>query len=334
MKKSRFLIIPKSNNFRDIINIKEIANELKIKGHDCITLTSQVSDKNLEFILKEEKFDCVFRVNKGKPEKVDRNIRFISWVSEISDLHECLDNFNENDLIYTLKKKTSNSKKIKISQMLGAANYFKNILTLSEIQCITDHSNSFQDIDISLISNYNRVDLFNGAKESIFNKSKKNSEKHKNFHQFLNSLENEYKIEIYSLVNYQNLAKNKNIKYNGEINNFNYFFEIFRKSKFNFLFEDDFLDFNTNFFNILLVEGTLIFNEKLLNQLQNYLNLEEDTLNYFIHFKSAESFKSNFYNHYDNLNKRLQIGIKASKLVRKKHLYKNRVDQILRDLAL
>ena len=56
MKKSRFLIIPKSNNFRDIINIKEIANELKIKGHDCITLTSQVSDKNLEFILKEEKF--------------------------------------------------------------------------------------------------------------------------------------------------------------------------------------------------------------------------------------------------------------------------------------
>ena len=64
----------------------------------------------------------------------------------------------------------------------------------------------------------------------------KNSEKHKNFHQILNSLENEYKIEIYSLVNYQNLAKNKNIKYNGEINNFNYFFEIFRKSKFNFLF--------------------------------------------------------------------------------------------------
>ena len=50
----------------------------------------------------------------------------------------------------------SNSK-IKISQMLGAANYFKNILTLSEIQCITDHSNSFQDIDISLISNYNRA---------------------------------------------------------------------------------------------------------------------------------------------------------------------------------
>ena len=29
MKKSRFLIIPKSNNFRDIINVKEITNELK-----------------------------------------------------------------------------------------------------------------------------------------------------------------------------------------------------------------------------------------------------------------------------------------------------------------
>ena len=50
MKESRFLIIPKSNNFRDIINVKEITNELKKKGHDCITLTSQISDKNLEFI--------------------------------------------------------------------------------------------------------------------------------------------------------------------------------------------------------------------------------------------------------------------------------------------
>ena len=56
MKKSIFLIIPKSNNFRDIINIKEIANELKIKGHDCITLQSrkksQVSDKKIRIYFK------------------------------------------------------------------------------------------------------------------------------------------------------------------------------------------------------------------------------------------------------------------------------------------
>ena len=69
MKRSKFLIIPKSNFFRDVINVKEIANEIKQKGHDCFTLTSQISDKNLEFILREEKFDFVFRVNKGKPEK-------------------------------------------------------------------------------------------------------------------------------------------------------------------------------------------------------------------------------------------------------------------------
>ena len=104
MKKSRFLIIPKSNNFRDIINVKEIANELKKKGHDCITLTSKISDKNLEFILEEEKFNYVFRVNNGKPEKVNKNIRCISWISDISNIDECLHNYNENDLIYTLKK--------------------------------------------------------------------------------------------------------------------------------------------------------------------------------------------------------------------------------------
>ena len=54
MKRSKFLIIPKSNFFRDVINVKEIANEIKQKGHDCFTLTSQISDKNLEFILREE----------------------------------------------------------------------------------------------------------------------------------------------------------------------------------------------------------------------------------------------------------------------------------------
>ena len=36
-------------------------------------------------------------------------------------------NFNENDLIYTLKN-SSNNKKLKINQMLGAANNLKIFL--------------------------------------------------------------------------------------------------------------------------------------------------------------------------------------------------------------
>ena len=84
MKKLRFLLIPKSNNFRDIINIKDISYELKKKGYECICLTSQISDGNLEYILEEESFNYVLRVNKGKPEKINKNIRFISWLKDIS----------------------------------------------------------------------------------------------------------------------------------------------------------------------------------------------------------------------------------------------------------
>ena len=125
MKKFKFLLIPKSNNFREIININEISYQLKNLGHNCFTLKSQISDDNLNFILEEEKFDFVFRVNKGKPKKINKKIRFISWVRQISDLKESLDNFNDNDLIYTLKK-TLNNHKLKINQLLPAANNFNN----------------------------------------------------------------------------------------------------------------------------------------------------------------------------------------------------------------
>ncbi len=81
MKKFKFLLIPKSNNFREIININEISYQLKNLGHNCLTLKSQIGDDNLIFILEEEKFDFVFRVNQGKPKKVfkknnlhDRNL--------------------------------------------------------------------------------------------------------------------------------------------------------------------------------------------------------------------------------------------------------------------
>ena len=108
MKKFKFLLIPKSNNFREIININEISYQLKNLGHNCFTLKSQISDDNLNFILDEETFDFVFRVNQGKPKNINKKVRFISWVRQISDLKESLDNFNEKDLIYTLKKTYNN----------------------------------------------------------------------------------------------------------------------------------------------------------------------------------------------------------------------------------
>lgn len=331
MKNLKFLLIPKSNNFKDIINIKEISNELIKRGYLCITLLSPVNDKNLEFILKNEKFDFVIRINKGKPENVKKRARFISWINEISDVEETLNNFNENDLIYTLKQSNTQNKKIKINQMLPAANTFKNVLTISDYKSIINNKN-FQDIDISLIVNHTRAELFNGNKEIVLKVKTLNTKKSEYFHKIINELDKDYITQVHNFFDYSQVWKNDRIKYKGEINNFNYFFEIFRNSKFNVLFEDEYLEFRTNFFNILLVEGTLLLNSKLLHQINKYLKLEEDSSNYFFKYSDIESFKFYISNYYDNFNKRLQVGKKASSLIRKKHLYKNRVDQILKDL--
>ena len=331
MKKFKFLLIPKSNNFREIININEISYQLKNLGHNCFTLKSQISDDNLNFILEEEKFDFVFRVNKGKPKNINKKTRFISWVRQISDLNESLVNFNENDLIYTLKK-TDNNHKLKINQLLPAANYFNNIPKVEDFHLVTGRLETFQNIDISILSNYSRVDLFNGNKGLISNSNKINSDKHKKIHKLLDNVDEKYKILIFSLINYSNLVINKNIVYQGEINNFNYLFEIFRKSRFNLLFEDEFLDFNSNFFNILLVQGIVLANKKISKIFENPINNNFNASDLVFLFKTELEISNIIKKYYENSNLRLKIGKDASKFVSEYHTYKNRVEQILKDI--
>ena len=117
----------------------------------------------LAAFLEEEKFDFVFRVNQGKPKNINKKVRFISWVRQISDINDSLVNFNDNDLIYTLKK-TNNNHKLKICQLLPAANNFNNISKVEDYELLTDKLESFQKIDMSIFSNYSRVYLFNGNK--------------------------------------------------------------------------------------------------------------------------------------------------------------------------
>ena len=213
------------------------------------------------------------------------------------------------------------------------ATHFNNNPKVEDYELVTDKLESFQKIDMSILSNYSRVDLFNGNKGLITNSNKIDSDKHKKLHKLLNNVDEKYKILIFSLINYSNLVINKNIHYQGEINNFNYFFEIFKKSRFNLLFEDEFLDFNSNFFNILLVQGILLANKKISKSFQNSIN---NNFNFsdLVFFFNTELEISNIINKYYAESKlRLKIGKEASKFVSKYHTYKNRVEQILKDLA-
>lgn len=66
MKKLKFLLIPRSNNFQDTIQIFFIGKELSIKGHYVKKLTAPLFDKNLSSIVDEYSFDVIFRIGAGK----------------------------------------------------------------------------------------------------------------------------------------------------------------------------------------------------------------------------------------------------------------------------
>ncbi len=330
MKKSEFLLIPKSNHFRDFISLMDISDEIRKNGHNCINLLAPVSDKNLSYLLKQKKFDFVFRVNKGKPEGIDKNIRFISWLTDISNTKE-LENFNENDVIYTLKNSKTKSKKIIIKRLIPAANIFSKVKTVYDYELLLGNSN-FQEVDFSAVSNFYRYELFNGNKKKIFNSHKKDMNENNLFYQLIKSLKKKYKVNVFGTMDYSKVFLDNFINYKGEVNNFNYFLEIFRNSKFNFIFDEDYLNFNTNFFNILLVGGTLILNKKLQNWNKKYLESDKEFTNCYISYCDTETFQSKISEFYDDFQKRLMLGKKASVLVKNNHTYKNRVKQILKDL--
>ncbi len=330
MKKSEFLLIPKSTHFRDFISLMDIGDEIRKNGHNCINLLAPVSDKNLSYLLKQKKFDFVFRVNKGKPEGIDKNIRFISWLTDISNTKE-LKNFNENDIIYTLKTSKIKSKKIIIKNLIPAANIFSKIKTVYDYELLLGNSN-FQKVDISAASNFCRYELFNGNKKKIFNSHKKDMNENNLFYQLIKSLKKKYKVNVFGTMDYSKVFLDNFIDYKGEVNNFNYFFEIFRSSKFNFIFDEDYLNYNTNFFNILLVGGTLIFNKKLQNWTKKYLESDKEFTNCYISYDNTETFQSKISEYSDDFQKRLMLGEKASVFVKNNHTYKNRVKQILKDL--
>ena len=108
--------------------------------------------------------------------------------------------------------------------------------------------------------------------------------------------------------------------------------EIFRRSKFNILFEDEYIDFNTNFFNIFMVEGFLIFNNKLNYHIENYLNIDYDLDKISFSFDEILSFKSRVFEYHHDFEKRIKISKEISKFILNKHTYQSRIRKILSDL--
>ena len=101
IKKKKFLLIPNKSSHYDLNQLNEIKKQLLNFGHSARVLKDRVSDFELINITSQEYFDCIFRVNFGRPEKLNKNIRFISWFQDFyHNSNEELYNFQKDDIVY------------------------------------------------------------------------------------------------------------------------------------------------------------------------------------------------------------------------------------------
>ena len=101
IKKKKFLLIPNTSSYYDLNQLNEIKKQLLNFGHSARVLKDRVSDFELISISSQEYFDFIFRVNFGRPEKLNKNIRFISWFQDFyHNSNEELYNFQKDDIVY------------------------------------------------------------------------------------------------------------------------------------------------------------------------------------------------------------------------------------------
>ena len=101
MSKKKFLLIPNTSFHYDLNQLNEIKKQLLNFGHSARVLEDRVSDFELINITSQEYFDCIFRVNYGRPEKLNKNIRFISWFQDFyHNSNEELYYFQKDDIVY------------------------------------------------------------------------------------------------------------------------------------------------------------------------------------------------------------------------------------------
>ena len=162
MKSLNFLLIPNVLNFYDLNQLEEIKQNLEKYGHqatifkrkidnDVITLTNS----EIVSFIKENKCDCVFRVNGGRPLEIDKDTRFISWFQDFyynSDKE--LEKFNKNDIVYFYTSPKSFGVKTKIP--CYSSTFYPGVAKIKDDESIfsiskKENINKYQNIDFSLL---------------------------------------------------------------------------------------------------------------------------------------------------------------------------------------
>ncbi len=97
----KILLIPHKIESYDINQLEDIKSALSRAQIDSFIFKSSYNNNNLKDFLKDNSFDVIFAVNKGRPIGLDKKIRFISWFQDYfynSDL--LLAHYEKNDIVY------------------------------------------------------------------------------------------------------------------------------------------------------------------------------------------------------------------------------------------
>ncbi len=151
---SKFLLIPNAANFYDINQLVEIKNQLLNFGHQADVMDDKIDDLTLINFLSKNNYDYVFRVNKGRPKELKKNIRFISWFQDFYfDSEAELESLIDGDIIYFYSSEKSFGVKKKpkcLSSLLypgiSEKNVTNNLFDLSKQKKLEN----FQNFDFSL----------------------------------------------------------------------------------------------------------------------------------------------------------------------------------------
>ena len=155
MKSLKILLIPNITLEYDLNQLKGIKNALKEFNIDSHIFVSKYSEDKIIKFVEENSFNIIFAVNKGRPNGLKKEIRFISWFQDFyHDSDYLLENYEKSDIVYfyTSKESFGVSKKINCftSTLYSAVNPSEISLNLKNLD--NDHTlvNKYQSLDFSI----------------------------------------------------------------------------------------------------------------------------------------------------------------------------------------
>ena len=100
-KKLKFLLIPNEILDYDLKQLQKIKQSLEVFDIQSEIFDQEYSEKSLNTFLKNNSFNIIFAVNKGRPVELNNKIRFISWFQDFYfDSDSLLENYLESDIVY------------------------------------------------------------------------------------------------------------------------------------------------------------------------------------------------------------------------------------------